>query len=300
MRSTSVLSFLAAALVAAPLASVLAEEPKAVTIPARDTWKVGDVVTKKSSETKKQKQAIKDAEGNAIPGQGGETEEKVEYEAVIKVLAANAEGRATKKLVYFKAWSRTEDGKNDTSLTGKHVNVEGEGAATKATLAGGTASEEVAKWLDDEFGKAAAKNDEKNALLVPDKPVTPGTSWDLPMAKLIAAMDTGPMKFLAEKSTGKVTLVETMGDVGQLKMEISLQAGPMDTPMGAIDWKSGGAFQMSAEMVKSLNPAEHGEMGKMSGKFSGTAGNEALNVEIDMTMEGEMTVEPGGEMPEIK
>jgi hypothetical protein len=298
MRLSPLLCAIASAWVVGSSPAAFAEDPKPVTLPARQTWKAGDVVTTKSSESKTQRQAVKDAAGNPIPGQGGETTDKVEFELVTKVLEADAEGRLTKALVYFKAWSRTIDGKTDTSLTGRHAEITGAGKARAVALLGAAAEGPVAEWLDGELGKGKAENEEKSAVLLPSGPVTPGSSWDLPMAKVVASMGDGPMKFVAEKSTGKGTLVETTGDVARLKLEMRLQAGPVTTPLGPLPWKKGGVLEITAEGLKSLDASQHVEVGKMNSRFSGVAGSDAFDVEIDVTVENEQTEEPGGEIPE--
>ena len=76
--------------------SVGAEDPKTYTIPARETWKVGDVVSKKSTEKKIKKQTVKGPDGTVVNESA--TEETEAYEGTMKVLEVNAEGEFTKAL----------------------------------------------------------------------------------------------------------------------------------------------------------------------------------------------------------
>lgn len=272
-------------------------EEKTYTIPGVETWKVGDVVTKTERETKTQKQVVKDPEGNPLPGQTNEVSEKTSYEVVMKVLEVDAKGAFTKAVLHVKDWKRELNGTADTSLAGKTVELTGAGASRKATVKGEGVSAQAEEWLRNQFEKSAAQEDAVHALFTPTAPVAIGGSWDVDPAKLVAALGQEEMPFVADKSSGKLTLTGVEGTTASIDIQLRLQAGPATTPMGPMEWADGGVLAIDAKGVKSTDPAVHD--GKQTGTsvFKGAGKMSGLTIEIDVKAESESATKTGGEIP---
>lgn len=276
-----------------------AEDPKTYTIPARETWKVGDVVSKKSTEKKIQKQTVKGPDGTVVNESA--TEETEAYEGTMKVLEVNAEGEFTKALVYFKSWSHAAGEKADDSLTGKHIEVNGAGAGrtAKVVTPGAEVSPEALTWLDGEFGAASAKKDKSGDVMVPKKPVAVGEVFTIDAAELVKGMGNENMQFLSEQSKGTFTLKDVQGGVATIEIVLSLQADGPSTPNGKLSWKDGGRFDMHVEGTKALDAGVHASTSHMTGGLKGELEVPGATVGFDMTLEGESVVTMGGEMPEV-
>src|SRR5688572_29991716 len=188
-------------------ASTAFAEERTYTIPERDVWKAGDVVTRTEDERQVQKQVVKGPDGTVM--QDKETTQVTSWSGVLQVEAVDAEGRITRGLVHFSSWKRELDGKSDESLKGKHARIEGVGSArtVKVVTPGATASAGALRWLESEFGKEKASREDAIAkMFLPGKPVAVGDSWT-PDMKKVAELFGEKLKLVAEKSTGKVTLV---------------------------------------------------------------------------------------------
>lgn len=276
-----------------------AEDPKTYTIPARETWKVGDVVSKKSIDKKVNKQTITGPDGAVLQEQS--SEEYVAYEGVLKVLEVDGDGRYTKALVYFSSWERKVGEEEDDSLEGKHVELNGAGAdrTAKVVTPGAEVSPAAAEWLDGELGKGSAKEESVGSVFVPKKPIAVGETWDVDGAELAKAMGNEKMTLVAAKSTGKFTLKDVTDGIATIDVELSLQADAVDTPQGKIEWGEGGVLTMHMTGTKPLDAGNHAAAGKMNGGLKGTLAAQGVSVGLDMTLEGESVVKAGGEMPPV-
>jgi hypothetical protein len=301
MRRWLALSLPVVALLARP---VLAEDAKTYTIPAHETWKVGDVLSKHEVDKKSQKRNVKDPQGNPIPGAAADESESTTYDAVLKVLEVDGEGRFTHAMVFVKSWTHEQTGKPaDTSLAGKHVEVTGVGADRKATVVSGAAevSPKGIEWVADEFGKKSGQKEAKGEILAPGKPVAIGESWSPDTAKLLALFsDEGGPNFVAEGTSATFTLVDVKDGHAEMKLEFVLQSGPMQTPNGPLEWKEGGAVKLTGTGTKALDAGDHTGSNSMTGSFAGVGALGPVTVEIDSTFGNEMTVTAGGEMPATK
>lgn len=278
---------------------VRAEEPKTYTVPTRETWKVGEIITKHSTDKKVQKQTVKGPDGAVL--QEKASEEVEEYEGTMKVLEVNGEGEFTKALVYFKSWGRKVGEAEDTSLSGKHVELSGAGASrtAKVVTPGAEVSPEALTWLDGELGAGSAKKEKAGELMVPKKPLAVGESATIDPAELVKGLGNDNMSFLADKSTGTFTLKDVTDGVATVEIALSLQADGPNGPGGKLTWKDGGTFTMNMAGTKALDAGVHASVGHMTGALKGSLEVQGATVELDMTLEGESTVTAGGEMPAV-
>src|SRR5262245_27260587 len=112
---------LAVALVSFVARSSSADEPQTYTLPLKEPWKPGDVVTRHRTDHRVQKQTIKTQDGTTVREQASDI--TVDYRAVVKVLEVDAENGMSKRVVHFTSWSRKDGDVVDRSLEGKHVEV---------------------------------------------------------------------------------------------------------------------------------------------------------------------------------
>ena len=295
-RLLALLPIVALALVVRPASG---EEPTTYTLPKREAWKAGDVVSRTESKHQVQKTIIKGPDGTVNEQASKAQDELVELTVVMKVAEVNGEGEFTKALLYFSKWSRKEADAEDTSLAGKHVEITGAGKAREAKiLGGGEVSEKAAKWLKAEFAKG--DKEAGGEAFAPDRPLAVGETWT-PDAAAIEKMfgGDGQMKFVHEQSTVTGTLVAVEGDLATLHIDIDLQAGPMEGPMGPMEWQEGGKFSMKVDGKKALTATNHNETGRMTGTFKGTMAPGPVTVEIDLTIDNSMETTSGGEMPPL-
>jgi hypothetical protein len=296
MRRWLAPSLFAAALLAGP---AVAEDGKTYTIPAKVTWKVGDVVTRRESEKKTQKLSIKTPDGTEVPP-SGETVESTSYEAVMKVLAVDATGELTKAVVFFTSWSTEKGGAEDKSLAGKHVELDGSGANRKVTvLDDGDLSAEAREWVTNEIGSKSAVREDKMSVLYPAKPVAVGESWDVDPAKIAAALGDD-LTVVPAKSTAKVSLVAVEDGLAKLKMEINLQTANLPTPAGPMEWSEGGAMVISLTTSRAIEAGKHTSDGEGTITFQGKGNMQGADVSMDIKSENSMHVTEGGEIPERK
>jgi len=276
-----------------------AEDPKTYTIPIHETWKVNDVVSRKSIEKKVQKQTIKGPDGSVL--QEKATEEVEAYEGTMKVLEVDAEGNHTKALIHFKSWSRKVGEEEDTSLEGKHVEVNGTGEArtAKVLTPGADVSPEALTWIDTEFGKGSAKKEKSGEVMVPKKPMAVGETFEADPAELVKALDNENMSFVSAKSTGKFTLKDVKDGIATIDMALSLQADAVSNPQGKIEWKDGGVFTMNMTGTKPLDAGNHASTSSMTGGLKGALDAQGVTVELDIALEGETVTTVGGEMPAV-
>lgn len=293
MRRLSLVPFAALAFFAATAA---AEDSKTYTIPTKEVWKAGDVASRTETQHQIQKQKVTGAQGAVL--QDDTKEETTEYSLVIKVQEVDGAGDYSKATVYFTTWSRKEGGVEDTSLTGKHVEFNGTGAARTATVVGGgKPSDKAAAWLKKEFAKDAET--EGGGVLAPAHALAIGETWTPDFAAVAKMFGKGEMKLVAEKSKVTGTLVSVEGNVAHVTVDFDLQAGPMDGPAGPMEWKEGGKFQMKAEIQKDLTPGAHAETASMTGGFKGTMIAGPATVVVDVTTENHGESKSGGEMPPV-
>ena len=226
--------------------------------------------------------------------------EESSYAATEEVLSAEADGSSVKSWKFSKA-SKLKDGQTaPLSFQGKTVTVKHtKGKPREFTLDGGgpiakedlTSLQKAFMGGDDKPGQPSGAD-----LFAPQKPVKVGESWNPDLKALVNAMFDAEMSGGVDlaKSSCKITLksVETRAGVefGKIEgtMELSMvQFGPMklDAPI-------------ALKMVLSMDCAIDGESpdgvlnmkAEMKGKSSAAGPDGKLDLDIDMTMTGQMSL----------
>lgn len=276
---------------------------KTYTLPSKETWKVGDAVTRIETQKQVQKQTV--TAGGQVVQQGDETVATA-FEGVLEVKEVNAAGEYTHAVAFIKSWRQTKGDAVDESLTGAHVELRGAGSARTAKILtpGLEPSEDAAKWLDEELGtKAGSKQGKADDVFNPGRPVAVGESWNPDMAKVAALFggdDGEGLTFDRAASTAKLTLKEVVGDLATIAIEFDLKVSPISTPAGELPWKEGGLMTVRAEMRKSLTASNHVGSAKMKAELVGKAGNEQFDLALDVQIDNTGEMKAGGKVPAME
>lgn len=275
---------------------------KTYTIPPKEMWKVGDVVSRTETQKQVQKQTVT-AGGQVV--QEGTENVVTSFDGVLEVKEVDASGEFTHALVYIKSWRHTKGDDVDECLTGAHVELRGAGSARTAKILtpGLEPTEDAEKWLDEELGaKAGSKQGKADDVFNPGRPVAVGESWNPDMEKVAALFggdDGEGLKFDRAASTAKLTLKDVAGDLATISIEFDLKVSPFPTPAGDLAWKEGGLMKVRAEIRKALT-ASHAGSAKMTAELVGKAANDQFELALDIRMDNTGEMKPGGKVPALE
>lgn len=263
----------------------------------RERWKAGDVATRTVKEVTSSSMEVKqgDAEPRVLP----KTVKQTSYVAVLRCLEADAEGYATKFLLYLTAWSVEIGADRDMSLAGVHVELLGRGALrTWRILTPDAKPTESAKaWLEQNFGKITAA-DQTNADLEPKGLVAVGATWDGDAVAIAGRIAARGMPVDVEKAKASVTLVGVEDGKARLKVALSLPTTALLLAGGqTLPWKEGGAVEMNVDIVRPLLAGLFDATTHREQRMSGTATGDNATVTREDEVIQDIEIATGGKMP---
>src|SRR5262245_21771061 len=170
-------------------------------------------------------------------------------------------GTDTKALLHLSSWSVRGSGGQmgvlkDEGLAGGHGEDVGHAGerAWEALRPGKDIGERAKAWLEKKLGPTVAEGGD--VALSPKEPVAPGATWNPDPTDLAKVMGKGSLEIDPAKSSIKVTFVEATptkaGNFGRFTIEMSLATKSLQSPMGAMEWKEGGALTSKGNMNRSL------------------------------------------------
>lgn len=264
----------------------------------RERWKAGDVVTRSAKETFSRKVDVH---------QGGETktlptsERQLSHVVVAKCLEADAEGYATKTVLYLTAWSIEVGPQKDSSLAGVHIQLDGKGAErTWKILTPDAAPSDAAKgWIEQFYGKKSA-GEVTYADLEPKAEVAVGGAWEGDGAAIARRLVERGIAVDVEKSKALCTLVGVEGATAHVNVLMTFPTKELGLPNGQkLPWKDGGVLTLSLDLARPLVAGEFDAKVRREQKYVGVAdaGDGTLDWE-DLGVQ-EIEISAGGKMPEV-
>jgi hypothetical protein len=284
---------------AAPLAIAGDDAPK-YDIAPREVWTVGQVVTVTRHEAQDLGMTM---DGKPMSAQ----HDGLDAKFVVRCDAVDADGKPTRRTVWFESWKQTRNGESDESISGAHVTV-ADGAWRLE--AGRIASAAATKWLDKKYKKrSSGEGDADNPFkeLSPPK-MAVGEVWK-PDPKFIgkaftrgaanAPIDvsdaTMEIKFAAVRGTSP----DEIGDF-EIKAHAGIAAKAAGLPAGA-KIAPGSAVDLTGTYSAPLTRRTMLSTAHLSGTFAMDFEVEAQGRKVSLNGKGTMvqdesTVE-GGEIP---
>lgn len=286
-----------------PLAVAAAQDAKTYALDAEKKYEVGDVYAESETTDNKEKVVVT-AGGQEV--QRNEKSVKLVLATVTKVLSVDDQGAKTKSHIYFAKFSRSEEGFDDDTLTGKVIElvVAAGGKRSWRHHAGeGNIGSAAKSWLEKKYGDTVDKDakDKGEKALRPTTPVAVGGSWTPDVSAL--TKDLG-MPIDTDKVTAKCTLqkIESRDGVelAWVKFEAAFPVQGFPGMEGMqVTWTSGGTmnFNLTGTMPTSARIAP----GEKSGGFSlkGEADMQGALISLDISEDSKETFTLGGTIPDL-
>lgn len=293
----------AAALVLVTAPAIRADDPAPATttthkVLLRERWKAGDVVTRSARESFSRNVEVHQGDGSKkLPP----SERQLSYVVVAKCLEADAEGYATKTILYLTAWSIEVGPQKDSSLAGVHVELDGKGPdRTWKILTPDAAPSDAAKaWIEQFYGKKSA-GEVTYADLEPKAEVAVGATWEGDGTAIAKRLAERGIAVDVEKSKAVCTLVGVEGATARVSVKMTFPTKELGLPNGQkLPWKEGGVLELTLDLVRPLAAGEFDAKVRREQKYTGVAdgGDGTLDWEDLGTQEIEIAA--GGKMPDV-
>jgi hypothetical protein len=290
-----------------------------------DRWQSGDFATAtvRLAETTRSSTVASGAE--ALTQTFERTAVSVEVQ---KCVEADAQGRRTKLLVWWREWSVTtksgtgaapadpKDPKDpkaqpppaaketkDESLKGAYVQVAGCGRDRKWTVvvSAQEPSDAAKEWLDARYGALSGEDDVAWRARPPGKPVAVGDTWSADSGPLLDRWRAGfPVD--REKASLSYRLLSvddaTNSAVVQCELLAPTRALPATKGQPETPWTSGGTLRLKANTSMALAGRVTGGSSIAKTALDGQVTWQGVPMSVSMRMQREESLRIGGEIPE--
>ncbi len=282
--------------------TVRAEPPARHAVPLRAHWKAGDVFTHTGEERETTRIRFL-ADGQLVSDRT--LERQVTYNGVGRVVEVDDAGHATKTILYFLAWNRTDAGTQDGSLSGVFVEASGRGKAGTSRVLTPDAPVTAAarRWLDERFGRGRGGVDlgagDVADLLEPAKALAVGETWTPDTAPVAGALAANlPVVTERVAALGRLEAVE--GGVARASVALTIPLRGLRTGESSplLAWKEGGTLERT---LRSFRPTTGGFEGTdvQESTLTGIANAQGADVDFDQVERREVVVRAGGAMPPL-
>jgi hypothetical protein len=257
--------------------------------------KPGDRTNHKSTETMQMKMSILMG-GEVVREQDGT--EKKSFEYTEEVLKVDGDDMVEGKFTFREATRDVEGVDTAFAFKGKTViGKKGDDGWNFTYEDGSEVEEDDVEGLRDGLDKKRKKAGQPDIqdVLAPGKPVKVGESWDIDVKVFAKTIMEDEESFDAEKSKGSLTLVSVDRRDGATwgKLEGTLELAAKSLGPLVLDKTLKFKFKMNFDVcIDGTTPA--GTLGmeaKMKGKRGAEANGQAMDVDMDMKMEGTKVVE---------
>lgn len=300
-------SFLAATLVALSFAPASrADDPKSADakpsykVLLRERWKVGDVVTRIAKETFTR--AVEAKKGDEPVQKLPAIERQTSYVVVTKCLEADADGYATKFLLYLTAWTIEAGPQKDSSLSGVQIEVTGLGAGRtwKVLTPDAKPSAAALDWVEQFYGKKGSGEATYNDL-EPKGGIEVGNSWDGDARSIAKRLADRGVPVDVEKSKATCTLVSVEAATAHVLVRMSFPTTELRLPNGQnFPWKEGGVLELNLDLARPLAAGEFDAKIHRDQILQGVAeGSDGVAVTWEDLGRQDIEVRAGGKMPEV-
>lgn len=271
--------------------------PKTYKVLLRERWKAGDVVTRSAKESFSRRVEVHQGEETkTLPT----SERQLSHVVVTKCLEADADGYATKAILYLTAWSIEVGPQKDSSLAGVHIELDGKGAdRTWKILSPDAAPSDAAKaWIEQFYGKKSA-GDVTYADLEPKAEVAVGSTWEGDGAAIAKRLAERGIAVDVEKSKATCTLTGVEGATAHVNVKMTFPTTELGLPNGQkLPWKEGGVLELTLDVTRPLAAGEFDAKVKREQKYVGVADGGGGTLDWEDLGTQEIEISAGGKMPD--